>query len=112
MKALFTIVATLWVLLALSCFLALFAFAAVAYSPSDPILHEPTGLLTLGVAAMICLSSTIAAFTNGILMFRKKSRRLSTMISAAMCLAFPFGTLLGICSLFVLSRPEVKEQYS
>lgn len=71
------------------------------------------GVLLL-VVAILLLSFAITAIISGRkLLEYKNSGRIGTMVVSSLLLFwFPFGTLLGVAALYVLTRPEVEQLYS
>ena len=49
---------------------------------------------------------------NAIFLLRRVKRKASIILSLISCIGFPFGTILGTLSLFVLTRSEIKNEYS
>jgi hypothetical protein len=90
---------------------AMMAFGG--FPPSSNPANDPRlpGLfLIAGGAAFLILGVTMA-----LLMFfagrsiRDRRRRMFCMILAGLnCLQVPFGTAMGVCTIMVLNRPEVK----
>jgi hypothetical protein len=54
---------------------------------------------------------TVYAF-NAVFLFRKVNRKASLILSVISCLGFPLGTIVGILSLIILTRREIKDEYS
>ena len=53
----------------------------------------------------------ICLILSGRYMNRRKHLTFSIVIAAICCLQIPFGTILGVFTLIVLSRPSVKAMY-
>ena len=68
-------------------------------------------MIVLGFVALFILVFGILAIINGrrLLNFRKKGHTGSILVSALSLLAMPIGTIFGIFSLYVLTRPEVEQ---
>lgn len=48
---------------------------------------------------------------SGLFLWRRKHRMFSIVVGALNCLQIPFGTILGIFTIIVLSRNSVRERY-
>jgi hypothetical protein len=55
--------------------------------------------------------ASLANFISGWCMFRRKARVLSMVVAGIDCMALPFGTMLGVFTLIILSRDSVLELY-
>ena len=66
----------------------------------------------MGVA-MIVFALGAAALTAyaGWSLHNRRNRTLVLVVAALHLISVPFGTILGVCSIIVLSRPEVAEQF-
>lgn len=54
----------------------------------------------------------ILTIISGRLIAKRKYRTFSLITAAVLCVMFPFGTVLGVCTLIVLSRNSVSERYA
>jgi hypothetical protein len=61
------------------------------------------GVIFLGVSVLNLLS--------GLYLRRRKHRTFSLVVGGLNCLQIPFGTVLGVFTIIVLSRPSVRESY-
>jgi hypothetical protein len=73
---------------------------------------NPRELATLIVFLLIAVVLSTVYLLNAIFLLRRVKRRASIILSLISCLGFPFGTILGTLSLFVLTRNEIKNEYS
>ncbi len=83
-------------------------------SPGDADARFVGGLF-VGIALVFILGglgvAALLAWTGRNLAARR--RHLACLIVAGLCCALaPFGTVLGVCTLIVLSRPAVKARFS
>jgi hypothetical protein len=62
------------------------------------------------VGLMIVLSG-VANLLSGLFILKRRNRMFSMVIAGLNCMAFPFGTALGVFTLVVLSRESVREAY-
>jgi hypothetical protein len=62
--------------------------------------------VVLGWAAAIC------TFVSGRFLARRRNRMFSFVMAALLCMMFPFGTVLGIFTIIVLSRESVQRLYA
>jgi hypothetical protein len=54
----------------------------------------------------------ICLFLSGRYMAKRRHLTFSIVVAAISCLQIPFGTILGVFTLIVLSRPSVKAMYA
>jgi hypothetical protein len=59
----------------------------------------------MGWAAAVC------TFISGRLLARRRKRLFSFVVAALLCMFVPFGTVLGVFTIVVLSRESVKRLY-
>lgn len=72
------------------------------------------GLLLIAIGgAIIFVSETFAALKIylGACLARNRHRVRCMVIAAVLCVAFPYGTALGVLTLIVLSRPSVRDRF-
>ena len=67
---------------------------------------------TLIVFLCIAFFLSTVYILNAIFLLRRVKRKSSIVLSLISCIGFPFGTILGTVSLFVLTRREIKNEYS
>lgn len=75
---------------------------------------EAIGWLFIGLAVVAMVLIWTMAFLQFLTAKRLGERRSYTfvqVVSALACLSMPFGTLLGVFTLIVLSRPSVKASF-
>jgi hypothetical protein len=63
------------------------------------------------IGLMIVLSG-LANVLSGFFILKRRNRIFSMVIAGLNCMAFPFGTALGVFTLVVLSRDSVREAYT
>src|SRR5437867_39201 len=68
----------------------------------DPSVKLPLALMLVG---------SVAVLASGICIQTRRLRIFSLIVAALLCLMFPVGTILGICTLRVLSRPTADLLY-
>ncbi|MEJ2658591.1 MAG: hypothetical protein P8012_15610 [Desulfobacterales bacterium] len=66
-------------------------------------------LIFLGIIMVV---SVFLIFLLSFFLFKRIKRIICLILSAFFLIGFPLGTILGIASFFVLTKPEVKEQFS
>lgn len=71
------------------------------------------GYLCAGIGAWFVLLGWTAActFGSGRYLARRKGRMFSFIVAGFFCVFFPFGTVLGIFAIIVLSRDAVRRLY-
>jgi hypothetical protein len=97
--------------------MGIFAGAMIASAPNAK--DGPPAVLFGGIFVLVGLIISVIALTIGLLLF-KSGRNLSkqqgytfSFVIACICCAFmPFGTVLGIFTLVVLSRESVKQLFN
>ena len=57
------------------------------------------------------LSGT-ATIASGVMLKRRKARLFCLIVAAASCMAFPFGTALGVLTIIVLTRDSVRRKFA
>ncbi len=88
------------------------------HEPGAALLGLPAvgmGLVFMCIAGFIfCLLATVAVldFKCGRSLARRKNSTHCYVMAALSCVNVPFGTLLGVFTLVVLSRPTVKELFN
>ncbi len=89
----------------------------------DGMTHIPAGsmdhsygialfvMIVLGFVALFILAFAILSIVNGkrLMNYQRNGHSGSILISVLSLLAMPFGTIFGIFSLYVLTRPEVDQ---
>lgn len=60
----------------------------------------------------LMLAVGVANLLSGLFMLKRKNRSFSLVVAGLDCLQFPFGTLLGVFTLTILSRDTVQIQYN
>jgi len=79
----------------------------------DAMLQDLTTLLTTMIAAVVLLSlvSAIHLAVVGVKIRQRQWWTFCYLTGWGECLMFPFGTILGIFTIIVLSRPSVKRLF-
>jgi hypothetical protein len=73
---------------------------------------NPRELVTLVVFLFIAIGLSSVYLLNAIFLLRKVKRKASIILSIMSCIGFPLGTILGTISLLVLTRDQIKNEYS
>ena len=60
----------------------------------------------------VFLSACILNLLSGFFLRQRRHRTFSMVVGGLNCLQIPFGTVLGIFTIIVLSRPSVRETYA
>ena len=101
-------------------------FGAAAGTAAGHAAHDPSaGMVALPFAGMgiffVCIGSFLLllfatfAFLNfkcGQSLARRKHITLCYVMAALCCISFPIGTLLGVFTFIVLSRPTVQQSFT
>jgi hypothetical protein len=66
-------------------------------------------LILFGIISVVCI---FLIFLLAFFLFKRIKRTICLVLSAIFLIGFPLGTILGIASIFVLTRPDVKEQFT
>jgi hypothetical protein len=69
-------------------------------------------LATLTVLVVIAVVLAGIYIFNAIFLLKRAKRKTCIVLSLAACIGFPFGTVLGAVSVFLLTRREIKSEYS
>lgn len=72
------------------------------------------GYLFAGMGALFVLAGWAAAictFISGRYLARRRCRIFSIVVAAILCMFAPFGTVLGVFTIIILSRESVKRLY-
>jgi hypothetical protein len=104
------------VVMILECVFMHFIFASPALWENQRQPPPPEGLFALmsimyGVIAVWCIISMILNLLSGIFLRARENRTFSFVVAAINCLHMPLGTVLGVFTIIVLSRPSVRELY-
>jgi hypothetical protein len=115
MKVAFRLLPYFYLLLAAFVFLALvsvlLSIHALLQENVQPIARQRE------LAAMILLlligAGLLAVYVaNAIFLLKRINRKTSLILSLLSCIGFPFGTILGAVSLFLLTRNEIRAEYA
>lgn len=68
-------------------------------------------ILLGGVFVLIGWAAAICTFISGRFLATRQRRMFSLVMAALLCAFFPFGTVLGIFTIVVLSRESVRQLY-
>ncbi len=86
-------------------------FAGNNHGPPPPAFF---GYLFAGLGAFFVLlgwAGAVCTFISGRCLARRRNRLFSFVMAAFLCMFMPFGTVLGIFTIIVLSRESVKRLY-
>lgn len=92
----------------------LFASGAVPVkegSSDDPRL---VGLIFLGMGVaflLLCLAGTLLVYYTGRSLAEHRRWTFCIVVAVLCCLQFPWGTVIGVCTIIVLNRPGVKSSF-
>ena len=83
--------------------------------PGEAAQIRPLGWILLALGTCMFLLSIASALLNfwTARSLRDRRRRVLCMVMAIVnCVSFPWGTLIGICTIIVLERPAVKAMFA
>ena len=109
--------ASLFVLHAVFSFVLFFnpeIFPTPPETPPFPDQARPMFLMLAIMASVYVVGGWIVGLLiiiSGFRIGQLRSRTFSLVMAGIMCMGFPFGTALGVCTLIVLLRPSVRERY-
>jgi hypothetical protein len=63
-------------------------------------------------SVVLAVAMAMATFIAGWRLAQRRARPFCLWVAAINCFFFPFGTVLGICTLVVLSRPDVRQAFA
>lgn len=91
----------------------LMASGALTPGRSDPAAPIVGGILAgfAGVMILAGLTFAVLQLLTGRALAARRRYTLCLVVAALECLALPFGTVLGIFTLIVLVKPEVKQLF-
>ncbi len=89
------------------------AAAVKGQPPPEEMLRIMGGMFVAIASVMICAGLTFAVLTffSARFLSRRRNRTFSLIVAGLNCLLIPFGTVLGVFTLLVLSRPSVAALY-
>jgi hypothetical protein len=64
-----------------------------------------------GIFVLMGWAAAICTFVSGRLLAKRRRRMFSFIVAALLCMFMPFGTVLGIFTIIVLSRESVQRLY-
>jgi len=64
------------------------------------------------VASLLVLALAVMTIMAGRKIGQRRGHTFCLVIAGIQCLSFPFGTALGVCTIIVLSKPEVKRLFT
>ena len=64
-----------------------------------------------GLFVLVGWAAAICTFLSGRCLAKRRKRMFSFVVAAVLCAFFPFGTVLGIFTIIVLSRDSVQRLY-
>jgi len=65
-----------------------------------------------GFLGVVIGSASVLNLLSGLFLRQRRNRTFSIVVGALNCLQVPFGTVLGVFTLLVLSRDSVRQKYS
>jgi hypothetical protein len=83
-----------------------------AIQESAPQTPNSRQIAPLIILLLIALGLGTIYAVNGVLLLRKVHRKASLILSIIACIGFPLGTIIGVLSLIVLTREEIKDEYA
>jgi len=95
----------------------MFMFLPATVAPAKEPNNLPPQLFGLlfvvmgGLMAAIGWAAAICTFFSGRYLAKRRKRMFSFVMAAIMCMFMPFGTVLGIFTIIVLSRESVQRLY-
>lgn len=78
-------------------------------APQTPNSRQVAPLIIL---LLIALGLGTIYAVNAVFLLRKVHRKASLILSIISCIGFPLGTIIGVLSLIVLTRKEIKNEYA
>jgi hypothetical protein len=93
--------------------IAMLAGAFPADKGGEPV-PEFVGWIFVGVACLLILigwTLAVLLLITGRFLSKRKNYTFCFVIAAISCLFMPFGTILGVFTIMVLSRPSVKQMF-
>jgi hypothetical protein len=76
--------------------------------PPRPTLVPPEMLLAFLIAATLLVVSLVLSY----FLLRRRHRKAALVMASGSCLGVPFGTILGVITLFALTRPAVRSTFT
>lgn len=107
---LFSLIPLIHVIMGIAMLMPVAGFSDQSGNPPPPFL----GWIFIGLGGlfiMIGLAFSIAVALSGRFIMQRTRYLYSFVLACVECMFVPFGTILGVFSIIVLSRPSVKEQY-
>ncbi len=77
----------------------------------DAIPKTTTVLIFLGILLIILLTFSICLITSGYFIYKRKRYQFSWNVAQMLIAVFPWGTILGFFTLYVLSKESTKSLY-
>jgi hypothetical protein len=80
-------------------------------SSADPAALRIVGLIFLVISVVILgigVGATLLTYFTGRGLAQHRRRTLCLVVGGLCCLSAPWGTAIGVCTIIVLSRPDVK----
>jgi hypothetical protein len=91
--------------------------AMTKQAPSGPGALPPDAIVWVfvvfgGVVFLAMLSVAAVKVYVGRCLSRRRSRTFCLIVAALTCVGVPYGTILGICTFVVLTRPAVAQMFA
>ena len=115
MRTVFRLLPYLYLLLAMLVLVSLVFVLMSMSALFQENVHQkpnPRQLATLIVLLLIAIGLSTVYILNAIFLLKKAKRKASIILAVISCIGFPLGTILGVVSLFVLTRNEIKGEYT
>ena len=92
----------------------LFASGAIPAQPGSADDPRLAGLIFLGMGfafLLLCLAGTWLVYYTGRSLGERRRWTFCMVVAVLCCLQVPWGTVIGVCTIIVLNRPEVKASF-
>lgn len=110
LSGLFSLIPLIHVIMGLAMLMPAAGFSDQSGNPPPPFLGW-LFIIVGGLCVIIGLATSTVITLSGRFITRRTHYLYSFVVACVECIFVPFGTILGIFSIIVLSRPSVKEQY-
>jgi hypothetical protein len=107
-----------WSLFGLAYAVMGFSLGAITkHAPSSPEALPPDAIVWVfvvfgGVVFVAMLSVAAVKVHVGRCLSRRRSRTFCLIVASLTCVGVPYGTILGICTFVVLTRPAVAQMFA
>lgn len=87
------------------------SFIGIHKGGPPPALFGYLFMLMGGVFVLIGWAAAVCTFISGRFLAQRRKRMFSFVVAAFLCMFMPFGTVLGIFTIIVLSKESVQRLY-